>query len=777
MSSIREAIQTNKMFFDGGCGTVLQTQGLAAGELPERWNLHYPERILALHRAYLDAGANIIKTNTFGANPLKYAKTELESIVKAGASLAKQAIEGYAERYVALDIGPLGRLLAPLGELGFEEAVPLFTQIVSVGSECGVDCILIETMMDSLETKAAVIAAKESGLPVLVTNTYGVDGKLLTGATPTAMAVMLEGLRVDALGVNCGLGPMQLLPVVKELCEAASVPIIANPNAGLPQMRGDATTFDLAPEDFAAAMTELFRCGASILGGCCGTTPAHIAALTKEIASLALVSRKKNPRTLISSYSQVVEIGASPIAIGERLNPTGKPRLKEALRAGDMDYLLQEAIAQQNAGAQVLDVNVGLPELDETVLLPRAVSAVSVGVPLPLQLDSGDAQALAAAMRLYNGKPIINSVSGKQESLDAILPLVAKYGGVVVALTLDESGIPETAQEREAIALHIVQEAARYGICASEILFDPLTLPIAVNPQNAEITLETLRLLSQRGLHTILGISNVSFGLPDREGVNAGFLSHALEKGLSAAIVNPLSRKLMDVLAKGSDAGTSLNLWEAEAQPSKEIEVTTLRQAIEHGLANRAERLCRELLKKEEPLAVIEAHIVPALDAAGRGFEEKTVYLPGLLLAAEAAKAAFAAAREKIAAGNEQSAAKPIVLATVRGDIHDIGKNIAAVLLENYGYRVLDLGRDVPPETVAERVLKERVPLAGLSALMTTTVPAMRETIALLRERAPWCKIMVGGAVLTEALAAQFGADFYAADAMAGVRIAEKCFM
>ncbi|MCL2695260.1 MAG: homocysteine S-methyltransferase family protein [Clostridiales bacterium] len=771
--TIRDAIKTGTLFFDGGCGTSLQAQGLRPGELPERWNLQYPDRILALHRAYLAAGAQILKTNTFGANPLKFDKTEHKAIIQAGAALAKQAVADCADRFVALDIGPLGRLLAPLGDLGFEDAVTLFAQTAEIGAACGVDCILIETMMDSLETKAAVLAAKETNLPVLVTNTYGADGKLLTGATPAAMAVLLEGLRVDALGANCGLGPKQLLPVVQELSGATALPVIVNPNAGLPQMVGDSAVFVLSPEAFAAEMAALFRAGATLLGGCCGTTPAHIAALTKAISPLASLSRIVTPRTLVSSYAQVLELGKAPVVIGERLNPTGKPRLKEALRAGDMDFLVQEALAQQNAGAQALDVNVGLPELDEPTLLPRAVTALAAAVPLPLQLDSGDPKALAAAMRVYNGKPLVNSVSGKQESMDAVFPLVAQYGGVAVALTLDEKGIPETAEERVNVALRIRAEAMRYGIAESDLLFDPLTLPVAVDPQNAEITLEAVRRLTVLGLRTILGISNVSFGLPDRETVNAGFLARALETGLSAAILNPLSSTLMEVAARGG--GAEYKLPEL-SQAAEHEETGSLSQAIERGLAGRAETLCRALLETEAPIAVIEGHIIPALDAVGRGFENKTVYLPGLLLAAEAAKAAFGVARKKLPSVGEQSAAKTIVLATVRGDIHDIGKNIAAALLENYGYRVLDLGRDVPPETVAGRVLAERAPLAGLSALMTTTVPAMRETIALLRKHAPQTRIMVGGAVLTEALAAMLGADCYAADAMAGVRFAEQVF-
>ena len=800
---ILELLKQGTVYLDGGMGTLLQARGLKPGENPEEWNLIHPEEITAIHRAYFEAGSNMVCANTFGANPLRFEGEHLERIVAAAlanARFARDTSAGDWEKYVALDIGPSGRLLKPYGDLDFEDAVAAFAQTVRLGVKYGADLILIETMNDSYETKAALLAAKEnSALPVFVSNAYGEDGKLMTGASPAAMVALLEGMGADAIGVNCSLGPKALAPVVEEYLRRASVPVLLKPNAGLPREENGWAVYDVPPEEFAAETAVLMREGVRLAGGCCGTTPAYISALVERTRGLVPKPVEKKHITCVSSYTHAVDFGEDPVLIGERINPTGKKRFKEALRTGDMDYILNEGIRQQDKGVQVLDVNVGLPEIDEPAVLEQTVCRLQEVVDLPLQIDTSDPVAMERALRRYNGKAMLNSVNGKEESMAAVFPLAKKYGGVVVALTLDESGIPETAEGRLAIAERILQRAAEYGIRREDIIFDPLAMAVSAAPEAAKVTLESLALIRDRlGCRTSLGVSNVSFGLPGREGVNAAFFALALGRGLSAAIMNPFSAAMLrtyhacrallgldencagyiDFAARDvPETPAPAPAAPASAPAPRQVEEfrSALQRAVVKGLKDQAAAATRSLLETVEPLDIVRQEIIPALDIVGKGFEDKTIYLPQLLMSAEAAKGAFEEIKAAMSAQKGESAAKcAFVIATVQGDIHDIGKNIVKLLLENYGFAVTDLGRDVAPETVVEAVQRLHAPLAGLSALMTTTVPAMEETIRLLRLGAPWCKVVVGGAVLTQEYADRIGADKYAKDAMETVRYAEE---
>lgn len=785
--NLLELLKTDFLFFDGGTGTVLQAQGLRPGERPEDWNLSHPERITALHRAYLDAGCNILKTNTFGVNRLRFGKN-VARVVRAALENARDAIAACAPsntpRFVALDIGPCGKLLKPLGDLSFEDAVALFAEVVNAGKQ-DADLILIETMNDSYETKAAVLAAKEnSSLPVFVTNVYDERGKLMTGADPAAMTALLEGLDVDAIGMNCSLGPQQMRRLLPQFLEEASVPVIVNPNAGLPREEDGRTVYDVSAEDFAQAMRKMALCGARVLGGCCGTTPDYIRAMTEAVRGLRPVPLREKNVTRCSSSTHALRFDGKPVLIGERINPTGKRLLRQALLEHDLDYVLRLAAEQEAHGANALDVNVGLPELDETALLPETVLALQEITDLPLQLDSSDPIALGCAMRVYNGKPLVNSVNGKAESMAAVFPLVKKYGGVLIALTLDENGIPNDAEGRLEIARRIRSEAIRCGLSPKDLLFDPLALTVSADPAAARVTLECLRRIPKElGCGTSLGVSNISFGLPQREQLTAAFFTMAMEAGLRAAIMNPLSERMMQswfcacALLGMDESFSSYLAYMQGATQQKAIpensEVLSLCLSIEKGMRSAAAAAASAALQQSAPLEIIEQQIVPALDRVGQGFEAKTIYLPQLLMSAEAASAAFFVLREALAKTNSAASRGKILLATVKGDIHDIGKNIVKTLLENYGYRVLDLGKDVPPEAVLERARQEGVRLVGLSALMTTTVPAMEETIRLLHTL-PACLVMVGGAVLTQEYAGKIHADFYAADAMGAVRIANR---
>ncbi len=796
---ILEEIKNRVLCFDGAMGTQLQARGLLPGELPELWNITHPDTICEIHKAYLDAGCDIITSNTFGVNRLKFdveGENSVKNIIRAAVANAKRAVEGYAsKKYIALDIGPCGKLLKPFGELAFEEAVDVFAEVIRIGASCGVDLILIETMNDCYETKAAVLAAKEnSDLPVFVTNVYDENMQLMTGAEPAAMVAMLEGLGVDALGVNCSLGPKQMLPVVQALCKYASVPVIVNPNAGMPVIVDAQTTYDIDARQFADAITDVIRCGARIVGGCCGTTPEHIFETANCISELQPATVTKKTDTLVSSYKRAVCIGDKPVIIGERINPTGKKAFKEALRRKDIDYILNEGVKQQESGAHILDVNVGLPEIDECSMMCDVIRELQAITDLPLQIDTSDTETMASAMRLYNGKPLVNSVNGKQESMDAIFPLVQKYGGVVIALTLDENGIPETADGRLAIAEKILITAQSYGIDRKDLVFDPLALTVSADSNAAKVTLESLRLIKERlGCNTSLGVSNISFGLPQRELINSTFYAMALTAGLNAAILNPASEEMMKtyysylaLMGLDENCGAYINFVSthnfhaAVAQNGSTAEAadsSDLQTAIVKGLKERAFSSAMELLKTKKPLEVINEEIIPALDVVGKGFESKTIFLPQLLMSAEASKAGFDAVKQALAASGELQAKKcTIILATVKGDIHDIGKNIVKVLLENYGFEVVDAGKDVAPETVVTFAKEYKAHMIGLSALMTTTVPSMQETIKLLRTEVPNCKVIVGGAVLTQEYADAIGADHYAKDAMEAVRYAEKIY-
>ena len=768
-------MRTKRLFFDGGTGTLLQAQGLPSGTPPEAWNFTHPEKVTALHKAYLEAGCHIIKTNTFGINSLKY--PDYREQIAAAFACAKAAVSGREDVFVAYDLGPTGRLLSPLGDLGFEEAVGIFARNVREAVRHGASLILIETMTDSYETKAAVLAAKENcDLPVFVTCAYGEDGKLMSGATPEVMVAMLEGLGVDALGLNCSFGPEQAVALLPRFAACASVPLIVNPNASLPEMLPDGTCrYDMTPQAFAACGKKLAEEGAALLGGCCGTTPAHIRALISVTADIPLPTTTPKQTTTVTSGCAMVTLDGDPKLIGERINPTGKPRVKEALRCDDMDYLIEEGIRQADAGAHILDVNVGLPGIDEPRMLQKAVAALQAAVRLPLQLDSSDPQALAQAMRIYNGKPMVNSVCGKQESMHSIFPLLRKYGGVAVALAMDEDGIPPSAEGRVAIIRRILDCAATYGIRPTDIVADPLTLAVSSDPNSAAVTLEAVRQLHEMGVRTVLGVSNVSFGLPAREKVNAAFWSAALASGLDAAIINVLSRPMMDayyayrVLHRLDPACADYIRYASEkAETGKnppQNAAFSLRQAVFRGLKGEAVRLARAALQTTRPLSVLSEEIIPALNDAGRDFGEQRIFLPQLLLCAEAAMAAFDTLKRSMPATAAQTD-KAVVLATVQGDIHDIGKNIVKTLLESYGFVVYDLGRDVPPAQVLDCVLAHGCKLVGLSALMTTTLPAMAETVALLHREAPGTRVIVGGAVLTQEYADSIGADFYAATAV-----------
>lgn len=790
----KKDLKTKKLYLDGGCGTLLQQKGLSPGELPELWSLSHREEMVEIHKSYFDAGSNIVCTNTFGANVLKFGE-KTEEIIAAAIENAKKAAclsHNKEEKYVALDIGPIGKLLKPLGDLDFERAVEIFSKTVKFGAAHGADLIFIETMSDSYETKAAVLAAKENcNLPIFASNAYGEDGKLLTGASPAAMVALLEGLSVDAIGVNCSLGPKQLLNPIKELLKHSSTPIFAKPNAGLPKNDGQKTYYDLGPEEFSLEMSEICKLGVSILGGCCGTTPAYIEKTVKATKGLPIVPISEKNITCVSSYGRYAEIGKTPLLIGERINPTGKKRFKQALTKGDTDYILGEAVSQQDMGAHILDVNVGLPEIDEVKVLEHTVFELQAVTDLPLQIDTSNYLAMEKAMRIYNGKPMINSVNGKKESMEAVFPLVKKYGGAVVALTLDENGIPQTAEGRITIAKKILNVAQSYGIAKKDIVFDPMCMSVSVDTSAAVTTLKALsHIRNTMGQNTVLGVSNVSFGLPSRQTVNGAFLTLALENGLSAAIVNPKSPEILKsfktfLLLKNLDKNCSDYISFADSLEESSVIKSPLKSSengdgslvdsVVRGLKDRAAADCEKLLEKEDPMTVINQHIIPGLDKVGERFEQKKLYLPQLLMSADAAKAAFEVIKTRMANSDVKKDKKAkFVIATVKGDIHDIGKNIVKTLLENYDFDVIDLGKDVPPEKIVQTVNETKAPLCGLSALMTATVPAMEETIKQLKKAAPDCKIVVGGAVMNPEYAERIGADKYSKDAMETVRYAEQ---
>ena len=773
------------ILLDGGMGTMLQAAGLPIGQLPELWNVTRPEAVTAIHRRYVEAGSRVLYTNTFGANRCKAAGCgrSVRELVEGGVRCARAAAEGRDVK-VALDIGPTGRLLEPLGDLGFEEACAVFREIVAAGAEAGADLIVIETMSDLNEMRAAVLAAKEnSSLPVWATMTFEATGRSFLGVTVGAMALTLTGLGVDALGFNCSLGPKELLGLVRELREWTALPLILKPNAGLPDPATGA--YHITPEEFAAELSQAPALGLGILGGCCGTTPEFIRAAAAALRDLRPAPRPKRTRFGVCSATTVAETNAVRV-IGERINPTGKKRFQQALREGDIDYIVLRGVEQQDAGADILDVNVGLPGVDEPEMMRRTVRALQAAVDLPLQIDSSDPKAIEAGLRACCGKAIVNSVNGKAEVLETVLPLCKKYGAAVVGLCMDENGIPQDWRGRVAIARRILDAALAHGIAKEDVFIDCLTLTVSAQQEQAVETLRAVRAVKEElGLHTVLGVSNISFGLPARETITRSFLTQAMYAGLDLPIVNPNQSAMMDAVAafrvlSGQDRDSEDYIRRFAAAPAEAAPVQnggeiSLGEAIMRGLPREAAALTAKALEEMDELETVERLLIPALDRVGERYERGEIFLPQLMKAASAACAGFDLIKTRIAKRGGSAVSKgKIVLATVRGDIHDIGKNIVRVVLENYGYTVVDLGRDVPPQTVVEAAIREDAKLVGLSALMTTTVKSMAETIEALRESGHDCRIMVGGAVLTEEYAAQIGANYYAKDAKQSADIARK---
>lgn len=795
MSNIKEMLGSKMIFMDGGMGTMLQSSGLKAGELPELLNLRNPELITSIHKQYYEAGSNVATANTFGANRFKMqeAGCSVEEVICAAiecAENAREQCEDGTDRFIAMDIGPIGRLIEPMGDLSFDDAYDVFREMAVCGEKAGADLILIETMGATYEVKAAVLAARENtSLPVFVTCTFDERGKLFTGADFESVTALLEGLRVDAFGINCGLGPDELYPVIKSVSEISSLPLIFTPNAGLPKQKEGLTYYDVEPGHFAKSMQRAAALGLCVMGGCCGTTPRHIKQMISLCSSIIPQKPSNKGISMISSYTHAVRLGEEPLIVGERINPTGKKRFKEALRNDEISYILGEGIAQQDAGAQILDVNVGMPGIDESAMLEKTVKKLQAIIDLPLQIDTSDIRAMECALRYYNGKPLINSVSGKEESMRSVFPLVQRYGGTVVALALDENGIPSTADGRVEIAKKIISTASEYGIDKKDIVIDSLTLTVSAEPNSANVTLETLRRVkSELRVCTTLGVSNISFGLPKREIINSVFYTAALNAGLDCAIINPKSEAMMNsyysyraLCGYDEACGDYIARYSAvsEETTKKTGSTMSLKSAIIAGMAEESSKIVRGILSSDnapEPMDIIKGELIPALNEVGDGFEKGTVFLPQLLMSAEAAKASFDVLKEILSGGASDEKIGKVIVATVKDDIHDIGKNIVKVLLENYRFDVLDLGRDVPPETILENVKKYNIKAVGLSALMTTTVVSMENTIKLLRRETPDVKIFVGGAVLTEDYAMQIGADAYCRDAMASVRYCQKIF-
>lgn len=782
---LRDRIGKDLLIFDGAMGTQLQNAGLKAGDIPEELSIEQPELLRGIHKKYLDAGAHFITTNTFGCNRLKMAdaKYPAQEMLLSAVKNARQArAEAGREEdaYVVLDIGPIGQLLEPMGTLTFDEAYDIILeQIIPVKDQ--VDAVLFETMSDLYEVKAGVLAVKEhTDLPVFVTMTFEQNGRTLSGNDPETFVNVAEGLGADVVGVNCSLGPEELKPIIQEILETASVPVMLQPNAGLPCLEHGETHYHVTPEEYVEAMKDYMEQGAAIVGGCCGTTPEFIEKLSKA-APETVAERKVLKKTRVSSQTQTVTFGNRVIVCGERLNPTGKKKMKQALIEERYDELVVEAVRQEEAGAQVLDVNVGLPGIDEPETMKRVIRLLQEVITLPLQIDSSNAEAIEKACRYYNGKPLINSVNGKDEVMEAVFPIVRKYGGVVIGLTLDE-GIPLKAEERFEIAKKIIKKAEQYGIGKEDIIIDCLTLTASAQQKEVRETLRAMKMVKELGVHTVLGVSNVSFGLPNRPLLNRTFLTLAMEAGLDLPIINPLDTELMGTIDafhvlfyKDVDSQNYIKSQSKEtASPSRVKESTfTLRDIIIHGLKDEVKQATAEELSKREPLEVINQVIIPALNEVGKDYETGKIFLPQLIQSAETTKKAFEVVKESFAT-NDGEEKGPILMATVEGDIHDIGKNIVKVVMESYGYRVIDLGKDVKVEKVVEAWKKYRPKAIGLSALMTTTVVSMERTIQALKKEGCNAPIWVGGAVLTEDIAKNIGADYYAEDAMASVTLLEK---
>ncbi len=790
--NIKELLGKKILFFDGAMGSMLQKSGLKTGELPETLNLTSPETVIDIHMRYLKAGADIITANTFGAYSTKY--DNVEEIISAGIYNVKQAIAllELENKFVALDMGSVGKLLKPLGDLEFDECYEIFKRSAIAGEKAGANLVILETMSDTYEAKAAILAIKENtSLPVICTMTFDEKGYALTGADIVVMTAVLEGLGVDALGINCGLGPVQIKGLFDKLIKCSSLPVLVQPNAGLPKIENGKTVYDVSPDEFAEYMVDFAKGGAWLIGGCCGTTPLHIQKTVEACKDITPPTVTEKDFTVVSSYSKYVIIDKKPVIIGERINPTGKKKFKEALKENNMGYILDEALSQMENSADILDVNVGLPEIDEKETMLSAVKTIQASVNLPLQIDSSTPEVIEEALRIYNGKALINSVNGKPEIMEKIFPAVKKYGGVVVGLCIDKDGIPKTAEGRLKIAEKIVKTAEEYGISRKNIIIDTLTLTVSAQQEESRETLRALSLVRDKlKVKTVLGVSNISFGLPNRGLVNTTFLALALQSGLNACIINPLSKPMIDTILAynilyGIDKGCTDYIASQGEQtqsvvlPTKDTEKPSLKDLIVKGVKNGAFEETKRLLNDEgmKPVDIINEYIVAALDITGEAYEKGKYFLPQLIMSAETAKNAFSAIQEFLNEnGTVQEKKGKIVIPTVEGDIHDIGKNIVKALLENYGFDVIDLGKDVPVSVIVDKVVKEDIKLLGLSALMTTTVVNMEKTIKEVKEIKPDCKIMVGGAVLTQEYADEIGADFYGKDALASVEYAQKVF-
>lgn len=785
-------LKTQILLFDGAMGTQLQDRGLPIGGIPEHFNLTHPEVVEAIHRDYVAAGADVITANTFQANTTKMAPDELDETIHTAIALAKKA----EPKYVAYDMGPTGQLLQPMGTLSFDAAYEMFASQAIIAEQAGADLVIIETVADLLEAKIAVLAVKENTkLPVFVTMTYQEDGRTFVGVDPQTATLTLQNLGVDVLGVNCSLGPKELAPIVAKILDYAQIPVMVQANAGLPQMENGETVYKITPETYVAYTQKLLAQGVAVVGGCCGTTPEFIRQLRLLIDQTEKVYPEPKSGTFITSGLKTLEIGLGLSLIGERINPTGKPRLKEALRENNISYIIQEAVAQRDAGADILDVNVGLPEIDEAKMMVKTIVELQSLLDLPLQIDSSETAALEAGARHYNGIPLINSVNGKPSSIAKIFPIVAKYGGVILGLCLDDEGIPETAEKRFQIAEKIVHEAGKYGITPDRVMIDPLVLTASAQQEQVPVTLDTIRLVKERlGCKTVVGLSNISFGLPNRALLNGTFLAQAFGAGLDAPIMNPLSDYMMrvvrslkvftgqdtnseDYIANEQNATIAVTVANGSGNQASTDDTLDLKGMIIKGRKELTAAETRKMLETMTPLDIVNTYFIPALDIVGAQFEKGALFLPQLMQSAEATQQAQEVLKAALAkSGQKSESLGRLLLATVEGDIHDIGKNIVKMILENYGYEVVDLGKDVPIETVVETIVTQKIKLIGLSALMTTTVQNMKKTITAIKTVAPDTVFMVGGAVLNEEYREFVGADYYAKDAMASVDITQKFF-
>jgi len=778
----------NFIIFDGAMGTMLQAFGMGAGELPESYNFTHPDIIESIHSKYLEAGADVITTNTFGANrfKLKGSGFAVKDVVAQAVKLARNAAQS---KLVALDIGPTGKLMKPHGDLSFEDAYTAFSEQIMAGVAAGADVILIETMSDIYEAKAAVLAAKEnSKLPVICTMTFQQDGRTLTGTDVLTMVNILQNLGLDALGANCSLGPKEIMRLVDKLVRYSKIPVIIQPNAGLPKIQDGKTVYEIEPQEFSLYAKAMAQKGVTILGGCCGTTPEHIRAVKNVLGGFSPGKRNVVDFTAASSYSKTVILTDGISIIGERINPSGKPKMKQALRNRTYDYILKEAIKQRDAGAKIINVNAGLPEIDEKQAMIELVTKLQGAVNSPLMFDSTKPQVLEAACRIYSGRPIINSVNGKASSMEAILPIAKKYGACVIAMTLDETGIPETPEKRLKIAEKIIETATAYGIHKNDIIVDCLVLASSAEQEAAAQTIKALQLIKKElGVLTILGVSNISFGLPNRSLLNRTFLAAALGAGLDLPIIDPLDLEMIktidafNVLSghdKNADHYISTYAKSADITNVEKIDRPDLKSIICEGLTDEVKPAIDELLKQKSPMEIVDGILIPALDDVGKKFETGEIFLPQMIMSAETAKTAFQIINSytKSTEQNTSYIKGKILLATVRGDIHEIGKNIVKAMLENYGYEVIDLGIDVPEQEIVEKIKQENIRLVGLSALMTSSVKSMEDTIKAIKLNGIDCKVMVGGAVLNPEYANMIGADYYGKDARAAVEIAQKVF-